>query len=91
MRLYAWHTHQTDAAVLKGPIRLEKLVILGCVLSSNAVKIVYIFFAVFRKIWASMIVRYGLEQHDDLCWGPMRSITVITGSILSSSAVLIVF
>ena len=54
-------------------------------------KLFIFFFAVFRKIWASMIVRYGLEQHDDLCWGPMRSIKVITGSILSSSTVLIVF
>ena len=39
--------------------------------------IIFTFFAVFRKIWASR----PLEQHDDLCWGPMRSIKVITRAI----------
>ena len=41
----------------------------------------------FRKVLASG----PLEQQDDLCWGPMRSIKLIICRILSSNAVLIVF
>ena len=41
----------------------------------------------FRKKWANG----SLEQHDDLCWEPMRSIKLIVRSIVSSNAVLIVF
>ena len=68
------HARQNDATLLKGSIRFGKLVVSGCILSSNAVIIFYIFCAVFRKIWANG----SLELHDDLCWGPMRSMKVIT-------------